>query len=401
VFAHVFGAAGYGVYSYATGWVLLLVIPAALGYERLLLRELAAAKAKGAWQEMAAMLAHANRAVLLSGSVIGSVAAALGAIFLGPPFQLCFVVMMVLVPIVALVTLRRGVLQALGSPELAQMPEQIVRPVVTALFASAIFLAQGGAQLEPVYAGIAAVFGGMIALVTAIRSSRRRLPHVIAPARRPSSSPLPRAWAFLILSALWQGNYQIPLIILGSTGQPAQVAYYSVAASAANLGVMVLNGVNVTLAPRMSALYAEGKLADLQMVVRDAARTAFVCSLFTAAFLIILGRPLLTLYGANFHAAYVPLLILLCGQMCNAAVGPVGMLLTMARAERSVMWAVGLGSLISLLLALWLAQPLGANGAAIAAAANLVTWNSILAAVSVRRLGISVTPIGSRAHGKR
>jgi O-antigen/teichoic acid export membrane protein len=397
IFARALGANAYGAYSYAMGWALLLAIPAGLGYERFLLRELAALRATKDWTEMARLVRHSNIAVTLTGMAIGAGGAMVGAVLLHQPFRVAFLIAMTLVPIIALISLRRGVLQALGSPELAQIPEQVVRPVIAAVAVLGGF-ALAGHRLSPAAASVAALIAGLVSLLVANRNSSRRLPAEVVALEKGATGrfKFTPIWSFLFLNILFQGNFQIPQLVLGGTGQAAEVAYYTIAAMATNLTVMVLNGVNVTLAPRMSTFYSEGRIADLQRVTTLGTRIAFFCSLALMGIVVAVRMPILGLYGSDFKAASSPLLILLIGQFVNIAVGPAAIMLMMAHRQNSVTIVGAIGSALSLVIALILCGNMGADGAAIAATANLVFWNVVLAVVARVRVGINTTIFARR-----
>jgi len=64
------GAQGYGEYIYTISWIQILLIPAALGFEGLLNRELAVYIAGSQWNYAKGLLKTANSLVLLTSGLI-------------------------------------------------------------------------------------------------------------------------------------------------------------------------------------------------------------------------------------------------------------------------------------------------------------------------------------------
>ncbi|MFO7971597.1 MAG: polysaccharide biosynthesis C-terminal domain-containing protein, partial [Desulfobacterales bacterium] len=116
----------------------------------------------------------------------------------------------------------------------------------------------------------------------------------------------------------------------------------------------------------------------------------FVFNLLTVVFFFALGRPLLGLvFGAVFVNSYLPLVILMAGQMVNSAAGSVAFLLNMTGHERDTAKGVACAAGINIVLNLILIPPLGINGAATATAVSMVVWNVLLWWMVRKRLRIN------------
>ena len=100
------------------------------------------------------------------------------------------------------------------------------------------------------------------------------------------------------------------------------------------------------------------------------------------------------LFGEPFAVAYLPLVILLCGQLVNAATGSAGPLLNMTGHERDTARGVAVGAGVSVVLNLLLVPPFGLYGTAAATAASLATWNILLWFAVRRRLGVDSSAVG-------
>jgi O-antigen/teichoic acid export membrane protein len=87
----------------------------------------------------------------------------------------------------------------------------------------------------------------------------------------------------------------------------------------------------------------------------------------------------------------VPLLVLLCGELVAAAVGPVGFFMTMTNREVSATWIEVAASAIAIALALVLIPRYGILGAAVAVAAGSTARNVSMFVAILRLLGLRST----------
>ena len=91
-------------------------------------------------------------------------------------------------------------------------------------------------------------------------------------------------------------------------------------------------------------------------------------------------------------------MILTVGQLVNAFMGPVAVLLLMTGYEREAAATSLLAVAVAICLTLILFPVAGVDGAAWGSAAALTTWNVSLAVLTRRRLGIRAT-VFARARG--
>jgi O-antigen/teichoic acid export membrane protein len=111
-------------------------------------------------------------------------------------------------------------------------------------------------------------------------------------------------------------------------------------------------------------------------------------SLAISAGIAALSGPLLDLFGSEFHEARPALLILLVGQLINAAAGSVGYLLTLTGYHREATRALGLSAVACILLAGVGVSVFGLVGAALGSTTGFLLWNGSLYWLVVRKLGI-------------
>ena len=164
-----------------------------------------------------------------------------------------------------------------------------------------------------------------------------RLP-AAAKQARPDFSDL-RSWLALALPMILISGIGLLLnrtdiIMLGSFMGPAESGVYAIGSRFAELATFGLAAVNTVLAPRISEMYHAGERDRLQGLVAVAVGFSLVFTLCVAAVLGAFGQVLLALFGERFPAAYLPMLILLGGQIINALAGSVGYLMIMTGRQR-------------------------------------------------------------------
>ena len=130
--ARTLGPDGYGVYSFVMALVALLVIPSELGIPTLATREIAVTNARKDWSHMRGLIIRAHQAIGVFTVVLMISAAMALAIWgdqISPARRQTMWLALLLVPLVSLGALRSSMLRGLRKVLLAQLPEQIVRPL--------------------------------------------------------------------------------------------------------------------------------------------------------------------------------------------------------------------------------------------------------------------------------
>jgi O-antigen/teichoic acid export membrane protein len=135
-------------------------------------------------------------------------------------------------------------------------------------------------------------------------------------------------------------------------------------------------------------------MLKLQNKITLSARLIILLSLPIGIILIFFGKVFLSIYGTDFAIGLSSLRILCIGQLVNASVGSVGLLLIMTGHERDSAWGIGLGAIANVILNFLLIPPWGIDGAAIATSSSMVIWNIILMWFVWKRLGIFSTALG-------
>jgi O-antigen/teichoic acid export membrane protein len=393
--ARILGAADYGSYTFAAAWLTLLGIPAVLGMDRFLVREIATYEVQGAWGQMRGLL-RASSAHVLAISVSAALLAAAVTWFIpwhsSPTMQVSLWIAQLALPFYSLKRVLQAVLQGLQHVMAASLPEMLITPMVLILA-----VALGWKFLRPFHAPSAVgmlAFGHLAGFLVAAWLLWRFLPDA---ARTAATVPVKLPWMrsvfpLVFLSSVNVIYAQADLIALGALKGARAVGFYGVADRNAELVNFLLMAVSLPLAPAVATIYALGDMQRLQAAVSKVVRVTFLLSLPVAGAFILFGYWwLLLLYGADFTEGRWPLAILSAGQLATAWTGPAAVLLTMTGHEKDAARAIFISATVDVILCLTLITRWGPEGAAVAAASSAVVWSVLLAKAVRNRLGIRVS----------
>jgi len=295
-----------------------------------------------------------------------------------------------LIPLRALIGIRSAALRGLRHVLAGIVPDQIVRPTLLVAFMSLALLVPAF-ELSPASAmGLTVLSALLVFLLGAWLLYRARPASLVAVA--PIYQPrvwLAAAWPMALTQGFEQINRYADVLLLGLLAVTADVGVYRVAVQGAMLVSLGLTALNMVAAPFITRLHAQGEQHKLQKLVHRTAQGALAFALPAVLGFAAFGEWLLVnLFGAEFSAAYWPLLILAVGQLLNAGFGPTGLLLNMTGHERDVTRVVAVAAGMNVLLNLALIPLFGVIGAAVATSVSLVFWNIRLWFVVRWRLGI-------------
>ena len=398
VLARLLGAAGYGTYSYVTGWIALLAVPAMFGLDRLLIREIAVYRTQSAWGLMKGLLRWANMTVLVVSFGLELVAAGLIWIFAEHfDFETSSALWagLLMLPLVAFVDIRQAAMRGFNHIVVSLLPDFFIRPLTLIALLGCAYLFFGSG-LKPQWALGLNAAAVAVALLVATYLLRKMVPQ---PARGASPAYQTSAWVrsalpMMLISGMNVINNRTDTIMLGTMKTAEVVGIYTVAHRGAQLILLIQTAVNVALAPTIASLHAAGEMQRLQRVVTKSAQVVSLVSLSIALGLILFGDAFLSLFGSEFIKAYPTLAILIAGCIVNTAAGSVGILLVMTGHERDAAMAVGIAVVLNVIFNAALIPHWGAEGAAVATSSSMMAQNLLMMLLVYTRLGIHSTALG-------
>ena len=394
VLARLLGLKEFGVYALAMAAINLAATVAALGLPSLVTREVSKYEAREQWGLLRGLVQTSHRWVAYGTVMVLGVTGGLVATgWVLPGLHWVMLLLAVLLtPLIALNQLRSAILRGLHWVILADVPELLLRPLLMLLFVVSAFLWLGHANATlAIGFQLVAVSCGFF---LGTRFLHARIPQSVTEAE---SSVLVRAWAretrpffWITLVSLVEG--QIGIYILGYLTGPKQVGLFQVASQLVSPVIMGLMAVNMPLQPKLAAAWATGKKDEAQRLVTEAAKFSTAAAFTAATILIPFAEIVVRIYGEQYLPAANVLRILILGQLINAVSGPCGLVLAMTGHQKFVLHGLTAALIVNGLVNMALVPFFAAEGAAIAATAGLVVWNSLLVYWALR-LADMTTPI--------
>lgn len=389
------GPEGYGVYAFVFAIVSLLAIPTQFGLPQLVVRETAKAQAAEQWGLMRGLWRWSTLVVWLFSFVVLALAFTGLWLFADRLDNLTRATLMaglLLIPLIALGNLRGAALRGLRHVVAGQLPEQVFRPALLILLCLIVIMVAPIQTLTSATAMSLHAFAAAIAFGLGAWLLWQSRPAELA--SRPNPLYSPRVWAFSALPlALTAGlhviNGHAGTIILGSLGTHTDVGTFKVVLSVATLISFGLGAINLVVMPYFARLYAQQDMVRLQRLVTQSARAILVLALPVTAVFLIFGEAFLTIaFGPNYAAGHTALAILTLGQLANAGMGSVGILLNMTGHERDALTGVAIAAIANVFMGILLVPKFGLNGAATATTVTLIVWNFLLRRAVWNRLRI-------------
>lgn len=393
--ARLLGVEGFGTYSFAVSVAMLLAIPAQSGFPPLVVRETAAACTTGRWAEIRGLWRWSGGVVVVVATVAGAgllIVVSVAGPGWEPDRRATLTAAAFLVPLVALANLRGAALRGLRRTVLGQLPERIVRPLTLLLLVGGcvVFVAEdtlsaaAGLWCHVAAAGVAFVLG----LIWLRHAQTPELASSNAAEYR-RSAWMRSALPLTLTGGLVVVNEQLDLMLLGLLRSDSEVGLYRAAVQGGLIIMLGMQSLKIVVMPQIARLFTEKDSRRLQRLATRSAQAAFGIALVPGSILVVWGEPIMGwAFGSSFTVGHQALAIIVVGQLLNAAMGFVGVLLNMTGFEFQVTRAMLISTAANLVLALILIPMFGLEGAAVARVSQLVIWNLILVSVVRRELGI-------------
>ncbi len=393
--ARFMGAEEYGVYIYVLTWLNILASLATMGWDTALLRYVAAYNAKSEWGAFRGIWQTSNQFVLLASLSVSSLTGlAIWALQnqLRSELTYTFWIGSAILPILTLTSLRQAAMRSLRHVALAQLPDEILRPILLTVLVCIV----AGRFAQPIDSSTAMILNAIAAAIVfgiGAYCLNRLLPQ---PVKLSSPECRNREWLkvalpMFLISGMYLILNQTDTIMIGAMLGTTQAGIYAAVCRMANLTLFGITAVNAIAAPMISQLYTSGQHSELQRMVTLAARGIFLVSVPVALLLILGGNKLLTLFGPPFVEGFPALVILTVGQMVNALSGSVGFLMTMTGHQREAVLVIGSSAILNVVLNAALIPVLGINGAALSTALTTILWNTIMLVYVHKQLKINST----------
>lgn len=395
--ARLMGVEEYGLFAYATSWLVVLSIPAQLGLKDLLTRYIPQYRVTGRPERLRGLLVFAAKSTLVASlcvALLFSLGLLLRPSFLSDQQISVLWLMLCVLPFFSLNSIRESCLLAFGKVASALAPESILRPILLATLSVFLYLSAG--KLPAYQAWLLNIMAFVAAFVAGAVFLKKYLPQEI---RFVEPDNAAREWLavsmpMLLMMVLNVLLDQSGVLFLGAWRSASDVGVYAVCTRIVLLINLTLISVNAVLGPAISNLYHGGRLGELQGTLRTASRGIFFITLGWALFMLLFGRYVLAAFGPEFSRGYGVLGILMAGQIINASCGSVGLLLKVTGHQVAALGILAVAVIVHVGASIWLIPPYGVVGAAVASCLSLVTWNAAMLVYSCRYLRLNPSIVG-------
>jgi O-antigen/teichoic acid export membrane protein len=387
------GSFEFGIYVYV--WTLVLVIGdlSDLGFATSAQRFLPEYAKRGAFDLLRGFLARSRW--LAVGSATFIAASGILVVCLLKPYLSSYLVLPLLVafatlPFYGLMQMQDGIARSYNWIHVALLPTYVVRHLVMLALVSAAYLLNFPTNAETAVTAVAVALS-----LTSIGQTlvlNRKLKSAVPPGPKAYES---KTWLRVSLPILMvEGCYilltSVDIVLLQHFRTPDDVAVYYAAAKTLALIAFVHFAVSTAVGHRFSQYHVSKDHDRLKSILADSIRWTFWASLAASVVILIMGQPLLSLFGARFVEGYHLMLILVVGLMARASVGPVERLLNMLGEQRVCAAVYATAFVLNLVLCVVLIPRIGVEGAAISTSTALIVESVLLFYVTKRRLGFHV-----------
>jgi O-antigen/teichoic acid export membrane protein len=405
ILANAMGQTHYGHYAYVFSWLMIIGLFVVVGLDKSALRFISVYRSQERWNDYRGLLQFSHRLVgVISAATAGLGAAVVWALRdrMAPDLVMTFWWACLLLPLLAVATLRQGMVQALKFPVRAQIGLMICRPALLIGGATALWV--GLDRPLAAWHGMA-IYAAAVACAYALNSYtyRRTVPAEVQSAlpQQHAREWFDMALPMVMMAGMTMIMRQTAIIIVGAQLPSEDTALFAAATRLVNLVSFGLVAVNTISAPVFAELHAKGDRRELQRILRVSAWAIAGLGVPVTIVVIVFGSFLLRMFGAGFTDAYPVLVILIGGQVVNILCGSVGYLLTMSGHQLPAPTVVSLVAALNLVLCWVLVGQFGIVGGAAATAISNVVWNLILLAIVARKLQLNPTVFRLRTRNGR
>jgi O-antigen/teichoic acid export membrane protein len=169
----------------------------------------------------------------------------------------------------------------------------------------------------------------------------------------------------------------IDTLMLGYLASTIDVGLYSVVVKVSNFSLIFISSVNTTSAPKIASLYAQGQKEKLAHHMRNSTNLIFGVSIIMILLAIAFNQQILSLFGEEFRAGGLALIILLAGQAFNTFSGNVGVFMNMTGGQKMLRNFTFIAVILNIILNYLFIPHFGIVGAAAGSAAANILLNTL------------------------
>ncbi len=394
VLARAMGVEAFGHFVFVSSVAVVLAMMARQGMDSAVLRLVPGYFLKEEWGLLRGLISWTLKWIFAGAVGLGLVAVIVLIVLQGTVATELFETALwvgALLPLLALSQQIQYVLRSRAWIVRAQIPDLVLRPlgviaVVMVLWFSGFVVSGRDAMVITVVVSLLGVALSMVWLKKSFPARVWHAPRIFQRLEwRKISTPL------LFVSGANLLLTQIDILMLGVLQSTDQSGVYAIASRLSAMSIFATIALASFGAPLVAELYSQNKLDDLARISKTMARVAFAFLVPAVTVLVLFGEYILNLFGAAFAEAYLPLLILIGGQVLAACFGASAVILTMTAHEKIAARILMLSVVGNVVLNAAFIPLYGMMGAAIATALTLAFPIVIMSFIVRSRLGINST----------
>jgi len=395
------GPDAYGTYLLALGWLVFAQLFARLELDSTSVRFVGSYVSTGRWSLLRGYL-RTSRVTVLTLSVVLAILGALAVLAFSesiavkhPALPDALLVACLLLPVANLLQLDAAVLQGFQRYVEAQLPQNLLRPIAFGILLFVLHYVAHVTLTTPLAVG-ANIIAATLALILTLHWRKRAIPAEVRAAKPHHDRGTWARTAYPLMAVSLSQlviSQQADIVVVGTMLTTAQAAVYGAASQLTMPLFLAASAVAYVAQSMIANLYARDP-SQLQSLIRAVTWISLAVVVPIAIGLIILGKPLLGLYGDGFSDGYTVLVILTFAQLTAGLVGALaGNLLTMTAHERQAAWIIGITAAVNLVLALILTPRFGPVGTASATLLVAVTRAVALRVYIRREMGLRIPAV--------
>ncbi|GEM_PF-4536107 len=383
----------YGEYALVMSWVPVISALATVGLPRLMTREIARFHISSEWQRL--------RGFIQSSFLYVCVISALASVILwgiiktvlpdGSTLQMAFMAGIAMVFLFSLVRIMQSTMEGIKHISLGRLSDNFIQPLV--FIVSVLVLSYSSYQLTSANAiGLYALTTLVISVGTGAILIRLKMPEEVRGASPVFPAKLlSQAYPFLVMNFFNVLDTRISTLILGWLSDTGSVAVYNVITRGTDLISFGLFALSAPIARVILQRHLVGDSKGVQRVISRSTKFLMALALPLAIFFFIFGAWYLNLFGEGYEGGYIPLLIIVVGELVNVASGIVGVFLYQLKYEKIVSNVIIVSLVLNFAIGIFTVPRYGVLGAAMAEAVSMIFRNLYLVAVAYKKTGINTT----------
>lgn len=390
ILARVLGPDEYGVYGFVISLVTICVIPTIAGVPQLLIREISIFLSNQDYGKLKGIINWSNIYTgLASLLIIFVMYISIRFNWIDSKYHSVVFIGAALVPLRGYISKSTAIINALKSPQLAQIPANIIWPLMVLIIVLIMYFnsweinSQNLIIVQFLSILVSLIFSLLLIYVkTNSGGGGIKAEYKVSYWHR-SLIPFTLVYIFTSLNA------ELATVFLGFLSSTNEVGFFKVSAQGGAVILMFIQSINAITSPKIAPLYRLNNLSQLQKMLSSSVRLTFFISLPVFGIFVFLGGALIRfVFGDGYASSELPLIILSLSYMISVIVGPVGGILNMTGNEKYCLISLVFSSVINFIL-LWLLSPqYGSVGASLSVLVSSVIYNLTMVYFVKRRTGL-------------